>query len=114
MKKYIYIYIIALAFSSCSSTKGLYSWDKYQNASYNYFKKADEKSIDQIMVQYQKIIKQQNGTRKVTPPGMFADYGYFLIQRGDLKRGKENLKKEILLYPESKIFIDRILKLIEE
>ena len=88
--------------------------NKIQKVCKEHFKKADEKSIDQIMVQYQKIIKQQNGTRKVTPPGMFADYGYFLIQRGDLKRGKENLKKEILLYPESKIFIDRILKLIEE
>jgi hypothetical protein len=45
---------------------------------------------------------------------MLADYGFFLIQRGDLKKGKESLNKEILLYPESKIFIDRILKLIEK
>ena len=114
MKKYIYIFIVAFAFYSCSAPKGLYSFDKYQQASYNYLKKADEKSINEIMVQYQKIISKQKGTRKVTPPGMFADYGFFLIQRGDLKKGKENLNKEILLYPESKIFIDRILKLIEK
>jgi hypothetical protein len=114
MKKYIYIFIVAFAFHSCSAPKGLYSWDKYQEASYGYLKKADEKSIDNIMEQYQNVIKKQKGTRKVTPPGMLADYGFFLIQRGDLKAGKENLNKEILLYPESKIFIDRILKLIEE
>ena len=114
MKKYIYIFIVAFAFYSCSAPKGLYSFDKYQEASYNYLKKADEKSIDNIMEQYQNVKKKKKGTRKVTPPGMFADYGYFLIQRGDLKKGKENLKKEILIYPESKIFIDRILKFIEE
>jgi len=65
------------------------------------------------MKEYQKIIKKQKGIRKVTPPGIFADYGFFLIQRGDLKAGKANLNKEISLYPESKIFIDRILKLLE-
>tara|TARA_B110001450_G_C17408778_1_gene394862 strand:+ start:244 stop:588 length:345 start_codon:yes stop_codon:yes gene_type:complete len=114
MKKYIYMCIVAFAFYSCSSPKGLYSFDKYQQASYNYLKKADQKSINEIMEQYQKIITKQKGTRKVTPPGMLADYGFFLIQRGDLKKGKESLNKEILLYPESKIFIDRILKLIEK
>ena len=112
MKKYIYLFIIAFAVSSCA-TPGLYSWNKYEQASYNYLKKADEKSIDQIMKQYQKIIKKQKGTRKTTPPGMYADYGFFLIQRGDIKNGKVNLNKEISLYPESKVFIDRILKLIK-
>jgi hypothetical protein len=114
MKKYLYTIIVTFAFYSCSAPKGLYSFDKYQQASYNYLKKADEKSINEIMEQYQKIITKQKGTRKVTPPGMLADYGFFLIQRGDLKNGKESLNKEILLYPESKIFIDRILKLIEK
>ena len=114
MKKYIYIFLASLALYSCSSTKGLYSFDKYQQSSYNYLKKADEKSINEIMEQYQKIITKQKGTRKVIPPGMLADYGFFLIQRCDLKKGKENLNKEISLYPESKIFIDRILNLIEK
>ena len=31
-----------------------------------------------------------------------------------MKEAKENLNKEIVLYPESKVFIDRILKMIEE
>ena len=66
------------------------------------------------MEQYKKVLNKQKGTRKVAPPGMYADYGYFLIQRGNLKDGKANLMKEVALYPESKIFIDRILKLIEE
>lgn len=113
MKKYIYIFIVAFAFQSCSTPKGLYSFDKYQKASYNYLKKADEKSIDNLMKQYKKVINKQKGVLKITPPGLYADYGFFLIQRGELKKGKANLNKEIALYPESKIFIARILKLIE-
>tara|TARA_B100000780_G_scaffold166322_1_gene116392 strand:- start:1777 stop:2118 length:342 start_codon:yes stop_codon:yes gene_type:complete len=113
MRKYIYIFILTFIFSSCGSTTGLYSWEKYEAASYNYLKKADEKSIDNLMKQYKKVINKQKGVLKITPPGLYADYGFFLIQRGELKKGKANLNKEIALYPESKIFIARILKLIE-
>jgi hypothetical protein len=43
MKNYIYMLVIAVALSSCGSSKKLYSWNKYEKASYNYLKKADEK-----------------------------------------------------------------------
>ncbi len=114
MKKLICLAVIALVVNSCSSPKSLYSWEKYGQASYNYLKKADEKSVEGIMEQYKKIIYKQKGTRQVAPPGIHADYGFILIQEGKLKEGKEFLKREIALYPESKIFIDRILTLIEQ
>ena len=47
------------------------------------------------------------------PPGVYADYGYILLQIGKTDEGKELLMKEVELYPESKIFIDRILKMLE-
>ena len=106
---------ISFFFSSCSAPKGLYSWSKYEQATYDYLKKEDEKSIDRVMEEYKKIIgDQRKGTRGVAPPGVYADYGFFLLQKGKMKEAKENLNKEIVLYPESKVFIDRILKMIEE
>ena len=113
MKNYIYMLVIAVALSSCGSSKKLYSWNKYEQASYNYLKKADEKSTNKIIKEYKKIINEQKGIRKSIPPGMCADYGFILIQKGNKADGIANLKKEIALYPESKVFIDRILKLIE-
>jgi len=114
MKKLICLTVLAFVINSCSSPKSLYSWEKYGQSSYNYLKKADEKSIEGIMEQYRKIIFKQKGTRKIAPPGIHADYGFILIQRGKIKEGKEYLLREIVLYPESKIFIDRILTLIEQ
>jgi hypothetical protein len=113
MKKYTYLIFLSVFLISCTPTKGLYTWSNYEKASYNYLKKSDEKSIDKLFNEYKLVINNQKGTRKVTPPGVSADYGFLLIQKGDLIKGKEYLKKEILLYPESKIFIDRILKLVE-
>lgn len=114
MKKIIFISITVLLLASCTTQKPLYSWDKYEITSYNYLKNSDEKSTQELIETYQKIIEKQKGTRNAIPPGVCADYGFLLLQEGKTKEGKELLMKEIALYPESKVFINRILKIIEE
>lgn len=114
MKNFIVLIVISVIFGGCGTSKELYSWSKYQKASYNYLKKSDEKSTQLILDEYKKVINTQKGTRKAVPPGIYADYGFLLVQKGNLPEGIENLKKEIQYYPESKIFIERILKLIEQ
>ena len=114
MKKRILIFISAVLFVSCTtSQKPLYSWGNYADANYNYLKKNDEKATSKLVEMYEKIIKKQNGSRKVVPPGVYADYGFILIQTNRKEEGKIMLLNEIALYPESKIFVDRILKMIE-
>lgn len=113
MKKLVFGSLLLTMFSSCA-VKPLYSWGKYEAASYNYLKKSDEKSTQQLIEVYEKIIKKQNGSRGVVPPGVYADYGFVLLQANRVSEGKEMLQKEIELYPESKNFIDRILKMTEK
>ena len=114
MKKIIIISTIALLLASCTTQKTLYSWGKYEITSYNYLKNSDEKATQELIKTYQQIIEKQKGTRKVVPPGIYADYGFILLQANKTKEAKTMFLKEIDLYPESKIFITRILKLIEE
>ncbi len=114
MKKVIlFLFTIALA-ASCTTQKPLYSWANYNTASYDYLKNSDEKSTKELMDAYQTIIDKQKGARGVVPPGVYADYGFLLLQANKTKEGKEMLAREVTLYPESKIFIDRILKMIEK
>lgn len=113
MKTIIYILGIFLLLSSCTVQKKLYSYADYEKASYLYLKNSDEKSTQALIANYKTIINKQTGTRNVPPPGIYADYGYILIQSGKKEEGKSLLLKEIELYPESKIFIDRILKMLE-
>ena len=113
MSKLIFFLCVAWMLSSCTVQKPLYSWAKYETVSYNYLKNSDEKSTQALIENYQKIIEKQTGSRNVPPPGVYADYGYVLLQVGKTAEGKALLLKEIELYPESKIFIDRILKMLE-
>jgi len=63
--------------------------------------------------EYKKIINSQKGTRGMVPPGIYADYGFVLIQTNRVEEGKLMLQKEIELYPESKIFIKKIYAMLE-
>ena len=113
MKKYFVAVVIALFVLSCTPTKPLYSWKGYDDAVYAYTKTGDEKSVGNLIIIYEKLIKKSGGSREVPPPGVCADYGYIMIKKGEITKGKELLVKETILYPESKQFVDRILKRLE-
>ncbi|MDR3366282.1 MAG: DUF4810 domain-containing protein [Prevotellaceae bacterium] len=113
MKKITFTILAALCLASCATQRPLYSWYNYNTTSYSYLKNADEKSTQELIETYQKIIEKQKGSRNVVPPGIYADYGFLLLQANKPEEGKAMLLQEIALYPESKVFIDRILKMIE-
>ncbi len=104
--------LLAMLLSSCASTK-LYSWYDYQEDYYHYVKTNDKKTFDDLVKTYEKIISTQKETRGVVPPGIYADYGYLLIQNGKTAEGKAMLAKELELYPESKVFVGSILKRVK-
>ncbi len=103
-----------VAISSCGSSTSLYNWRGYDSAVYNYIKKSDESSKQKLIERYEAMINGSKGTRGIPPPGICADYGYILIMDGKIKEGKEMLVMETQYYPESKPFIDRILKRFEQ
>lgn len=116
MKKLVLsLMVIVLMLSSCTSSRQpLYSWSNYNTSSYNYLKNKDEKSMQDLIVTYDKIIAKQKGARKMVPPGIYADYGFIMIQSGKAAEGIKMLKMEVALYPESAQFINSIIKTYEK
>lgn len=111
MKKLFILFFISTLFA-CQTQKPLYNYGKYEDMSYAYLKKSNEKSTQKLLEEYQKVIKKQNMTRKVPPPGIYADYGFLLIQTNKREEGMKMLNKEIEMYPESKVLIDRVLLML--
>ena len=56
MKKIILLGAIIGLFASCSSTKSLYSWYNYEDATYQYNKKRTDELKVKMMDQYLKLI----------------------------------------------------------
>jgi len=114
MKK-LFFYLFALTMLvSCTSQKPLYTWESYGSHSYKYLKKRDKESRSELIESCQEVINNQEGEREMVPPGVYADYGFLLIKSGELEKGKKMLSKEMQNYPESEVFIERILKMIEQ
>lgn len=114
MKKLILLGVVIGFLVSCGSTKSLYSWYDYEDATYQYNKKRTDELKMKMMDQYLKLIQKQKGTRKVVPPGLYAEYGYALYMGGKKEEGLNYLKQEIKLYPESESYISRIIKQLEK
>ena len=115
-KKILCLLILILVLSSCTSTQqvSMYNWAGYEDISYKFLKNRTEEETENLISCYKDVINEANGTRNVPPPGICADYGFLLLQEGKKEQGGKMLMKEIILYPESRIFIERILKMIEE
>lgn len=43
------------------------------------------------------------------PPGAYADYGFLLFRRGDSAGGLTYFEKEMMVFPESAIFMDKVI-----
>ncbi len=101
--------------TSCVSTqKSLYSWENYEKVSYDYSKDQTDQRLAKLDECFDKMTAKQKGTRKTVPPGIFAEKAYLLVKKGKKHEALAMLDKEIELYPESKPFIDKIKKQIEE
>ena len=115
MKKfYLLLALTAPLLISCMPTSTLYYWGNYEDASYKHYKQGTDDAKAELMATYEKMISKQIGTRKTIAPGICAEYGYMLIQSGKREEGINYLKKEIELYPESRVFIERIIKQYEK
>lgn len=95
---------------SCGSNPKLYSWYNYQTDYYHYVKNNDKESLEDLLKTYDKIIAKQSETRGIVPPGIYADYGYLLLEAGKKSEAAEMFAKELELYPESETFISSLIK----
>lgn len=113
MKKIFFALLVTLALTSCGTT-ALYNWNKYEDASYLYYKQQTPESTEALLKAYEKMMERPIGSRKVVPPGVYAEYGYLLVKAGKQSEGLEFLNKEVQTYPEAKVFIERIIKQLEQ
>lgn len=108
----ILLVFVVLIFSSCSNN--LYKWGNYEKKSFAYYEKQTPESRKEFVESLRTIIIASNRSGKKPAPGIYAEYGYLLFMQGKKHSAINLLKKEKEIYPESKLFIDRILKAIQK
>lgn len=109
-KFFISIFLSATVMSGCANQQPrLYQWGSYENQLYeNYSNPGKFSAADQI-IKLEQDIEKARAENKSVPPGYYAHLGYLYFQDNKTDKAMQSLLTEKTLFPESAIYIDRLI-----
>ena len=112
MRKIIGVLAIAavLALSGCATvTEAGYYWGKYSSTLYNYTKNPSDETMAAHVEELEDIITESAERELRVPPGVHAELGYIKAKQGDGATAIAHYESEMALYPESRLFLERVV-----
>ena len=97
--------LIILVTTGCAPTSR-YAWEDYDQKLYDHYKNPAE--YDQFVVALKSTIEKGAESDKV-PPGIFAEYGFVLYEKGNFEESLIYFKKERDKWPESRILMTKMI-----
>ena len=111
MKKILLLGIPVVFLSLTGCVNSLFYWGKYEDS-------LIERYIDNNNVQTEtylhELITEAEANHERIPPGVCADYGFSLYQRGDKNSAMNYFAKEKSLYPESTPFMSKLIERVSQ
>ena len=97
----------ALLLVACGpKVETLYSWNGYSNAVLTHYK--DGTSAEEFSKSMAVIVLAAETDNKI-PPGLYAEYGYALLEAGQDSQAVIYFQKERDMWPESEAYMDNII-----
>lgn len=110
MSRFIFGALAALLLAGCQTARPLYYWGHYEPLSYQSYV-APEKATAQLQIEKLKEDLEKAKAANLTPhPGLHAHLGYLYAQTGRMDLAQAEFVTEKTLFPESAVFMDRMLK----
>lgn len=109
MKKVFYC-LIAATFLMTGCAPSHYDWGNYDQKLYNHYQNPAQ--YDQYIDDLKNIITQRETADRV-PPGIFAEYGYAMYEKGNFPESIEYFKKEQSKWPESNVLMTKMIKIAQ-
>lgn len=96
--------------SACAGQKPLYSWHGYNRELLSYYKNPGElnKFAENLL---EDIEKAETDGR--IPPGLYAEYGYAVLELGDAKTAIVYFQKERDLWPEAVYLMEAVISRLD-
>ena len=114
-KSLIPLFVCLSVISGCANQQPrLYQWGSYENQLYeNYTNPGKFGAADQI-IKLEKDIEKARAENKSLPPGYYAHLGYLYFQNNETDKAMQSLQTEKTLFPESAVFIDRLISQVKK
>jgi hypothetical protein len=100
--------ILALSAGGCATQHQHYQWGSYDPSLYDYYK--NPAKVAELSASLQAVIDAADKSHATVPPGIYAEYGYLQMQQGKNQSAVDLFKQEESHWPESKVFMERMIK----
>jgi len=99
----------AMALLAGCASQTIYSWGSYENQVYLMYAKPDKATAELQVAQMDEDFEKARSKNKPVPPGFHAHLGYLCYQLGKGDRARQEFEAEKAAFPESTVFVDRML-----
>jgi len=89
----------------------MYSWGSYSGSLLNYYKNPQE--VEEFSTKLRETIDKAEAAGGKVPPGVYAEYGYTLLEQGDEDGAAFWFSKESEAWPESAYLMQSVTSRME-
>ncbi len=94
----------------CVTSHDRYAWGNYDRSLYAYYKAPA--NANDFALSLAAVVKGAEQTHATVAPGIYAEYGYLMLQQGKTQDAIKAFQSEEKQWPEATIFMDRMIKLV--
>ncbi len=105
------LFLLTSLGAGCATDNDLYYWGNYEKTLYRHYRTPDD--MAELVGEIGTIIEKGEELGRV-PPGLYAEYGYLLLELGESGRATIFFEKEKATWPESTYFMDAMLRAMEK
>jgi hypothetical protein len=85
-----------------------YYWGDYSKTLYQYTKAPSDETLAAHAAELERIIEESGKRDLRVPPGIHAELGYIKARQGEDALAVAHYQTEMQLYPESRLFLERL------
>jgi hypothetical protein len=102
--------ILVVLVSGCTTQKTMYDYDTYSESFYGMKKDTGSETSEKWKTTLEEIIIKSNAQTLRVPPGVYANLGYIYLKAHNIEKAIAYFEEEKKTYPESKIFMENLIK----
>jgi hypothetical protein len=114
VSRYAWFIAAAATLAGCAAEpRTLYTWGSYEQLIYDTHASPGKVAPQQQVEILEKDYQQARAANQRMPPGWHAHLGYLYYQLGKADQARQELLTEKAEFPESAVFMDRLLANLE-